>query len=182
MSTSTLTAAATTWAIDAAHSEIQFKVKHLVITTVTGSFTEFKGSVTTGDNFEDAKIHFEANTDSVTTNNEQRDAHLKGADFFEADKFPTLSFNSTRFKRVDDEEYALEGDLTIKGVTKPVKFHVEYAGSAKDPWGHVKAGFELKGTINRKEFGLTWNALTEAGGALVSEEVKLIANLQLVKQ
>ena len=146
MSTSTLTAAATTWAIDAAHSEIQFKVKHLVITTVTGSFTEFKGSVTTGD------------------------------------KFPTLSFNSTRFKRVDDEEYALEGDLTIKGVTKPVKFHVEYAGSAKDPWGHVKAGFELKGTINRKEFGLTWNALTEAGGALVSEEVKLIANLQLVKQ
>ncbi len=178
----TATMAPATWAIDSAHSEIQFKVKHLVITTVTGSFKEFTGSVHAGDGFEDADIHFEANTESVTTNSEQRDAHLKGSDFFESDKFPKLSFTSTRFERKDDDEFVLEGNLTIKGVTRPIKLDVNYAGTAKDPWGHVKAGFELTGKLNRKEFGLTWNAITEAGGALVSEDVKLIANIQLVKQ
>jgi polyisoprenoid-binding protein YceI len=172
----------TTWAIDPAHSEIQFKVKHLVITTVTGHFRQFSGWVHSGENFEDAQIHFEANVDSINTNSEQRDAHLKGQDFFEAEKFPTLSFTSTRFDRKDGSVFDLEGNLTIKGVTKKVRFEVEYAGTAKDPWGNTKAGFELKGKLNRKDFGLNWNAITEAGGPLVSDEVKLIANIQLVKK
>jgi polyisoprenoid-binding protein YceI len=172
----------TTWAIDPAHSEIQFKVKHLVITTVTGNFTQFSGWVHSGEDFEDAQIHFEANVASISTNSEQRDSHLKSQDFFEAEKFPTLNFTSTRFEKKDDSTFELEGDLTIKGVTKKIGFDVEYAGTAKDPWGNTKAGFELKGKINRKDFGLNWNAITEAGGALVSEEVKLIANIQLIKQ
>jgi polyisoprenoid-binding protein YceI len=178
----TATLTRTTWAIDPSHSEIQFKVKHLVITTVTGHFKEFSGSVSSGENFEDAEIQFEAKVDSISTNSEQRDAHLKGADFFETDKFPALRFKSAKFVRTGENEFELEGKLTIKGVTRPIKFDVEYTGTAKDPWGQLKAGFELTGKINRKDFGLTWNAVTEAGGALVSEDVKLIANIQLVKQ
>ncbi|MES2517984.1 MAG: YceI family protein [Bacteroidota bacterium] len=172
----------TTWAIDASHSEIQFKVKHLVITTVTGHFKEFSGSVEAGDSFENATISFEAKTDSINTNSEQRDAHLKSADFFDAEQFPTLSFTSTEFKKTSDDEFSLTGNLTMKGTTLPVTLAVEYGGTATDPWGNVKAGFELTGKINRKDFGLSWNAITEAGSALVSEEVKLIANIQLVKQ
>ncbi len=172
----------TIWAIDPSHSEVQFKVKHLVITTVTGHFKEFSGTVEAGDDFEDAKISFEAKVDSISTNSEQRDGHLKSADFFEVEKYPTLSFTSTKFTKKDDDEFELVGDLTIKGVTNPVKLSVEYGGTATDPWGNVKAGFELTAKINRKDFGLTWNAPTEAGGVLVSEEVKLIANIQLLKQ
>ncbi|MDR6562108.1 MULTISPECIES: YceI family protein [unclassified Arcicella] len=172
----------TIWAIDPSHSEVQFKVKHLVITTVTGHFKEFSGTVEAGDDFEDAKISFEAKVDSISTNSEQRDGHLKSADFFEVEKYPTLSFTSTKFTKKDDDEFELVGDLTIKGVTNPVKLAVEYGGTATDPWGNVKAGFELTAKINRKDFGLTWNAPTEAGGVLVSEEVKLIANIQLLKQ
>lgn len=172
----------TNWAIDPSHSEIQFKVKHMVITTVTGSFTEFNGGAEAADDFENASINFEANVNSISTNSEQRDAHLKGADFFEADKFPTLSFKSTQFSNKGDDKFELVGDLTIKGVTKSVKLDVEYGGTAKDPWGNTKAGFELKGKINRKDFGLTWNAALETGGVMVSEDVKLEANLQLVKQ
>ena len=179
---STETLVQSAWAIDPAHSEIQFKVKHLVITTVTGHFKQFSGWVHSGENFDDAQIHFEANVDSISTNSEQRDTHLKGQDFFEADKFPTLSFTSTHFEKKNESEFELEGNLTIKGVTKKVHFDVEFAGMAKDPWGNTKAGFELKGKINRKDFGLNWNAITEAGGALVSDEVKLIANIQLVKK
>ncbi|MBB6002250.1 YceI family protein [Arcicella rosea] len=170
-----------TWAIDPSHSEIQFKVKHLVITTVTGNFKEFSGSVEAGDDFDGASIAFEANIASINTNSEQRDGHLKSADFFDAEKFPTLSFKSTSFTK-DGDDFELVGNLTIKGVTLPVTLEVEYNGTATDPWGNVKAGFELKGKINRKDFGLAWNAITEAGSALVSEEVKLIANIQLVKQ
>jgi polyisoprenoid-binding protein YceI len=179
---STETLVQSAWAIDPAHSEIQFKVKHLVITTVTGHFKQFSGWVHSGENFDDAQIHFEANVDSISTNSEQRDTHLKGQDFFEADKFPTLSFTSTHFEKKNESEFELDGNLTIKGVTKKAHFDVEYAGMAKDPWGNTKAGFELKGKINRKDFGLNWNAITEAGGALVSDEVKLIANIQLVKK
>lgn len=175
--------AKTNWVIDPAHSEVHFKVKHLVITTVTGSFGEFSGKVEAeDDNFSNATIEFEANINSIHTNNEQRDAHLKSADFFEAEKFPKLTFKSTRFAKKSDDEFELEGNLTIKDITKLVKLEVEYSGIAKDPWGNTKAGFELKGRINRKDFGLTWNALTEAGGAVVSDEVKLAINVQLVKQ
>lgn len=173
--------ATTNWVIDASHSEIQFKVKHLVITTVTGNFNEFSGTVEAGDTFENAKIAFEANTASISTNSEQRDGHLKSGDFFDVEKFPKLSFNATKFSKKGDG-FELVGDLTIKDVTNSVTLAVEYGGTAKDPWGNTKAGFEITGKINRKDFGLTWNAPTEAGGVLVSDEVKLIANVQLLKQ
>ena len=171
-----------TWAIDPSHSEIQFKVKHLVITTVTGNFKEFSGSVEANDDFDGASISFEAKTSSINTNNEQRDEHLKSADFFDAEQFPTLSFQSTTFIKKGSDEYSLTGNLTMKGVTLPIDLAIEYNGNATDPWGNVKAGFEITGKLNRKDFGLSWNAPTEAGGVLVSEEVKLIANIQLVKQ
>ncbi len=175
--------ATTTWAFDPAHSELQFKVKHLLISTVTGGFKEFGGSViSSSDQFDDAQINFETSINSLTTNNEQRDEHLKGADFFEADKYPKLNFSSTKFIPKGDGAYTLEGDLTIKGITKPVVLQVDYNGTATDPWGNVKAGFELNGKINRKDFGLTWNAMTEAGGMVVGEDVKLVGNIQLVKQ
>ena len=174
--------ATTKWALDPTHSEIQFKVKHLMITTVTGSFKSFTAAAETeSEDFSNATISFSADIASVDTGNEQRDGHLQGADFFDAEKFPKLSFTSTSFTK-DGDEYALTGDLTIKDVTKSVTLGVEFGGVAKDPWGNTKAGFTLSGKINRKDFGLNWNALTEAGGALVSEEVKLHANIQLVKQ
>lgn len=174
--------ATTTWAFDPAHSELQFKVKHLLISTVTGNFKEFSGSVTAGDNFDNAQISFETSIDSLSTHNEQRDEHLKSADFFEASKYPKLSFASTGFTRKDDDTYELKGDLTIKGITKPVTLAVDYNGTAQDPYGNTKAGFELNGKINRKDFGLTWNALTETGGMVVSDEVRLLGNIQLLKQ
>jgi polyisoprenoid-binding protein YceI len=174
--------ATTNWIIDASHSEVQFKVKHLVITTVTGNFKEFSGTVEAGDTFENAQIYFEAQTASVSTNSEQRDGHLQGADFFDVEKFPKLSFKATKFSKKGDADFELIGDLTIKDVTKSVTLAVEYGGTAKDPWGNTKAGFEVSGKINRKDFGLTWNAPTEAGGVLVSDEVKLSANIQLLKQ
>ena len=174
--------ATTKWALDPTHSEIHFKVKHLMITTVTGSFNTFTAAAeTTSDDFTDASISFSAETASVDTGNEQRDGHLKSADFFDAEKFPTLSFVSTSYKKNGDD-YTLTGDLTIKDVTKSVTLAVEFGGVAKDPWGNTKAGFTLSGKINRKEFGLTWNAATETGGVLVSEDVKLLAEIQLVQQ
>lgn len=169
--------------IDAAHSEIIFKVKHLMITNVTGSFTQFEGTLESdADDFSDAKISFNADVNSVTTNNEQRDAHLKGDDFFAAEQFPKLSFVSKSFTKKSDDEYTLTGDLTIRDNTKTVELAVEYGGTVSDPWGQVKAGFEINGKINRKDFGLTWGAVTEAGGVVVSDEVKLHLNVQLIKQ
>jgi len=181
---SNLTIMATTkWAIDPTHSEIHFKVKHLMITTVTGSFNSFTAAAETeAEDFSGAAISFSADTASVDTGNEQRDGHLKSADFFDAEKFPALSFKSTSYTKKGGDEYVLTGDLTIKDVTKPVTLSVEFGGVAKDPWGNTKAGFTLSGKINRKDFGLNWNAVTEAGGLLVSEEVKLSAEIQLVKQ
>lgn len=173
--------AKTTWTIDPAHSELQFKVKHLVITTITGAFKEFSGTVIARDDFENAVIRFEAGIHSISTNNEQRDTHLKSADFFEVEKYPKFFFESTSLIKKTQDDYDLKGNLTIKGITKPITLMVEYGGTMTDPWGNVKAGFELKGQINRKDFGLTWNATTEAGGILVGEEVKLLANIQLLK-
>lgn len=172
-----------TYKIDNAHSEVTFKVKHLMITNVTGSFTQFDATMTaTTDDFSDAKISFEADVNSISTNNEQRDGHLKSEDFFAAEKFPKLSFVSSSFKKVNDSEYVLNGDLTIRGVTKPVQLAVEYGGTMTDPYGQVKAGFEISGKISRKEFGLTWTATTEAGGIVVSDDVKLNLAVQMIKQ
>lgn len=180
MSTVTAPTATTTWAIDAFHSEIHFKVKHLVITTVTGKFKDFSGKVETdNDDFTNAAIQFTAQTGSIDTGAEARDTHLKSPDFFDAEKFPELSFKSTSFTKIG-EDYILNGDLTIRDVTRPVKLSVEFAGTTKDPfYGKTKAGFELNGKINRKDFGLVWGALTETGGAVVSDEVKLHANIQV---
>lgn len=174
--------ATTNWVVDPMHSEVQFKIKHLVISTVTGTFRNFEGGATTAsDDFDNAEIHFSLHVDSVDTNQEMRDAHLKGADFFDAETFPKIAFKSTSFKKVDDDEYALNGDLTMKGVTKPVTLKAEYGGTAKDAYGNQKLGFEVTGKVNRKEFGLTYNALTETGGLALGEDIKLSANIQLAK-
>lgn len=176
------TSVVTKWAIDASHSTIQFKVKHLVITTVTGKFEEFTAEVEADEDFSDIQASFEANVASINTGNESRDGHLKSPDFFAADEFPKLTFVSTGVEKTDDEYFILNGDLTIRGTTKPISLKAVYGGTMTDPWGQVKAGFELTGSIKRKEFGLMWDVITEAGGALVAEDVKIVADIQLVKQ
>ena len=172
------------WVVDPTHSEIQFKVKHLMITNVTGSFNIFAVNAETDDeDFTKATISFTADTASISTGNEQRDAHLKGTDFFDAATYPHVKFAATKYENIDqDGSYDLYGDLTIKDVTKQVKLSVEFGGIAKDPWGNTKAGFTISGKINRKDFGLTWNAATETGGVLVSEEVRIFAEIQLIEQ
>jgi polyisoprenoid-binding protein YceI len=170
--------ATTKWVLDPMHSEIHFKIKHLVISTVTGSFKTFEGTATTdGDSFEGAQVDFSLDVDSLDTNQGQRDGHLKSAEFFDAEKYPKISFKSTSF--TGDK---LTGDLTIKDITKPVTLDVEFGGLATDFYGNVKAGFEVTGKINRKEFGLTWDGVTEAGAIVVGEDVKLIMNVQFAKQ
>ncbi len=174
--------AKTQWSIDPAHSEIHFKVKHMMITTVTGKFEKFTGGAETdGDDFEGASIHFSAETGSVNTNAPDRDTHLRSGDFFESEKYPNLSFQSTSMRKKSDDEYELTGNLTIKDVTKPITLKAEFGGVGKDPWGNTKAGFSLSGKIHRPDFGLTWNAALETGGLLVSEDVKLLAEVQLLK-
>ncbi|MFB6455632.1 YceI family protein [Chitinophaga sp. Hz27] len=173
----------TTWKIDPSHSDVQFKVKHLMITTVTGQFGTFDATMqTNGDDFSNATISFEADVNSITTQNAQRDQHLLQGDFFEVEKFPKLSFVSKEVKKIDNETYKLIGDLTIRDNTRPVELNVEYGGEVIDPWGQTKAGFELSGKINRKDFGLTFHAVTEAGGVMLSDDVKLLASVQMVKQ
>ena len=179
MSTQTQTA----WAIDNAHSEILFKVRHMMMSNVTGYFNTFEGSLhTVNEDFTDAKINFSAEIDSISTNNEQRDEHLKSDDFFNAASYPKMTFESTSFTKIGDDSYKLVGDLTIRDVTKSVELDVIYNGTAVDPYGQTKAGFEINGKISRKEFGLKWNALTEAGSVVVSDEVRLNLNVQLIKQ
>lgn len=154
-----------------------------MISTVTGKFTSYNAeAVTPGDDFSQAKIHFTADTASVSTGNEQRDGHLKSDDFFNAEKFPQMTFNSTAVNKVSDTEYKVTGDLTIRDITKSVTLDVEFNGTMTDPYGQHKAGFEVTGKINRKEFGLQWSATTEAGGIVVSDDVKIHCNVQFVKQ
>jgi polyisoprenoid-binding protein YceI len=175
--------ATTKWVIDPMHSEVQFKVKHLVISTVSGFFKSFEGALeTANDDFEDADISFALNIDSIDTNQSQRDEHLKSPEFFDAAQYPQITFKSTSFKKTDDDEFDLAGDLTVKGVTNPVKLKAEFGGSTDDFYGNTKAGFEITGKINRKEFGLTWDGVTEAGSIVVGEDIKLIINIQLAKQ
>ena len=171
------------WKIDPTHSEILFKVKHLMITTVTGSFKQFDLTVDTEtEDFATAKkIVFTADINSIDTNNEQRDNHLKSADFFNAEEYAQLRFVGTKYE-VKGDEAKLHGELTIKGITKPLTVNVEFGGTVVDPYGQEKAGFTVNGKISRKEFGLTWNAVTEAGSVVVSDEIKIHAEVQLVKQ
>lgn len=168
------------WAIDASHTNIHFKAKHLMITTVTGSFSGFEGSVETeGEDFSTGKFSFSADVNTITTGNEDRDNHLKSDDFFNAEQFPKLTFESTAVKNIDGDEFELEGNMTIRDVSQPITLKVEVGGVAKDPWGNVKAGFSFKGKINRKDFGLKFHVVNEAGNLLVSDEIKLDGEVQL---
>lgn len=167
-----------TWLIDPAHTEVLFKVKHMMISTVTGQFETFEGKAKASDKtFNDAEFTFTARTSSINTRNSQRDEHLRSADFFDAENYPELKFVSKTF---DGE--TLIGDLTIKDVTKEVTLDVDFNGVAVDPYGQTKAGFELEGQISRKDFNLTWNAVTEAGSVVVSDKVKLIVAVQFTAQ
>ena len=173
-----------TWAIDPTHSEVHFKIKHLMITNVTGSFNIFQASVITEDeDFSKAKISFTADVNSIDTGDEQRDGHLKSSDFFDGANYPQIKFVATRSESVDnDGSYEMYGDLTIREVTKNIKLSVEFGGVVQDAYGNTKAGFTINGKINRKDFGLTWSAVTEAGGVVVSDEVRIISEIQLIEQ
>ncbi len=174
---------ATTWKIDPTHSEVQFKVKHLMITTVTGYFQTFNLEVETeSEDFNTAKrIEFTADINSINTNNEQRDTHLKSADFFNEEEHKQLTFTGKKYEANGDEA-VLHGDLTIRGTTKPISLNVEFGGIVTDPYGQTKAGFTITGKISRKEYGLVWNAVTEAGAVVVSDDIRINAEIQLVKQ
>ena len=173
----------TKWSIDNAHSEIGFKVKHLMVTNVRGKFTEYDASIfTTGEDFLSADIDFWLNPSSVDTGDLNRDEHLKGPDFFDADHFKEINFTANTIENVGGNKYEVYGDLTIKGIKKRIKLDVEFAGVAKDPWGNYKAGFTVSGKINRKEWGLNWNAALETGGVLVGEDVTIHCELQLTRQ
>jgi polyisoprenoid-binding protein YceI len=175
--------ATTKWVIDPMHSEVQFKVKHLVISTVTGFFKSFDGSLETeNEDFDGAKISFSLDIHSIDTNQSQRDAHLKSADFFDAEQFPKITFVSTSFKKTEEDEFQLDGDLTVKGITKSVTLAAEFGGSTDDFYGNTKAGFEVTGKISRKEFGLTWDGITEAGSVVLGDDIKILINIQLAKQ
>ena len=175
--------ATTTWAIDPTHSEILFKVKHLLISKVTGQFKQFTATVTTeGDDIATAKVNFSAGIDSISTNNEQRDAHLKNTDFFDAATHPQLTFESTRLEKIEEEKYKLHGTLTMRGTSKPVVLDVEYGGMTKDPWGFTRVGFEVTGKISRKEFGVSFSMVSETGGLLLGDDVALHVATEFVKQ
>lgn len=171
----------TTWKIDPAHSEVKFKVKHLVVSTVTGHFNNYTATAETPGDFSDAKIAFEADVNSIDTKNQQRDGHLKSPDFFDAANHPKLTFISKSSKKKSNNEFELIGDLTIRGTKKEAKLDVVYNGTVKGFGGVEVAGFEITGKINRQDFGLTWGALTEAGGVVVSDDVKLEINAEFVK-
>jgi polyisoprenoid-binding protein YceI len=173
----------TKWIIDPTHSEIQFKVKHLMISTVTGQFNKFEGFLEMND--EDvtaASTHVSIDINSINTNNEQRDAHLKASDFFDWENHHFITFNSQKIEKVDDENYRCTGTLTMRGVSKEIVFDAELGGITKDPWGNRRIGFSISGKVNRKDFGVSFGMLTETGGIALGEEVKFLANVQFVKQ
>lgn len=176
--------AITKWVIDPAHSEVQFKVKHLMITTVTGHFRKFDLQVETeSDDFSNARsLVFTAEINSVDTNNTQRDTHVKSNDFFAADKFPELKFVGKKLEKKEGNDYSLSGELTIRDITKPIMLDVEFGGIVTDPWGQTKAGFTVSGKIKRKDYNLTWDAVTEAGQVVASNEVRIHCEIQLIKQ
>jgi len=172
----------TKWALDATHSELGFKIKHLMISNVSGRFNSFDVTAETGDdNFGDADISATIDVSSIFTNNEQRDGHLRNSDFFEIEKYPNIVFKSTVVK-ADGEDLEVTGDLTMKDITKSITLKVEFAGITKDPYGNVKAGFSFAGKLNRKDWGINFNAALETGGVMLGEEIKYEGEIQLVKQ
>ena len=173
---------AKTWQVDPVHSAVKFSVTHLVISEVDGSFKKFQGNIKSAQaDFQDAQIEFTIDVNSINTDNNMRDEHLKSADFFDAKQFPTMKFVSTSFKKKSGNNYTLTGNMTIKGVTKKVSYNVIFGGIAKDGYGNTKAGFKVKGIINRFDYDLKWNALTEAGGATVGKETDMTLNLEFAQ-
>ena len=171
-----------TYKIDPFHSDITFKVKHMMISTVNGCFQKFDATmVSETEDFTDAKITFECDVDSVYTNISDRDAHLKSADFFAADEYPKITYVSTSIEK-DGEDYIVTGDLTIRGITRPIVLEGSYNGNDVDMYGNTKHGFELSGKVNRTDYGLTFNALSGKGNALVGEEIKLIISIQMLEE
>ena len=167
--------------IDSAHTKIQFKVKHLMISNVMGSFKEFEGKASMIENdFSTTKVNVTIKTASIDTEAPDRDAHLKSPDFFDADKYPEIVFEGSGMTLKDEDNYELKGNLTIKNVTKPITLSVEYGGLMNDPWGNKKAGFSVTGEINRKDWGMEWNAALEAGGVLVGDKVKLLCDVEFL--
>jgi hypothetical protein len=173
----------TKWGLDKSHSGVKFTVQHLVISEVEGTFKVYDGDVMapTAD-FNNAKINFSVDVTSINTDEPKRDAHLKSDDFFNAEKYPSMKFSSTSFKKISGNKYTLEGNLTIRDVTKKVTFAVVYGGTVKDPWGNIKAGFKATGKINRKDYGLKWGVMTEAGGAVVGDDVNMIITTEFAQQ
>lgn len=164
------------WTLDKAHSEINFKVRHMMISNVRGAFKNFDVTLETeGEDFHEVKSEAVIQTNSISTNNEERDKHLRSAEFFHTEKYPEITFKASGLR---DE---VTGDLTINGVTKPVTLNVEFGGISKDPWGNTKAGFSFTGKIKRGDFGLTWNAALETGGLMVSDDVQIAGELQFIK-
>lgn len=173
----------TKWTFDPAHSNIQFSISHLVISEVIGNFTSYEGTVLSDKaDFSDAKINFTIKVNSIDTDNKKRDQHLTGTDFFDAEKYPEITFKGKSLKKVSGNKYKLTGDFTMHGVTKTIELDVKYGGTIKDPWGNTKAGFKITGTINRYDFGLKYNSTLEAGGLMLGEEVELVCNIELAKQ
>jgi len=169
------------WNLDPTHSSVHFAVKHMVISKTKGSFSDYSLKVTTkGLEFADAKIELEISVNSIDTKMADRDAHLRSADFFDAEKYPAIKFVSTSMTKINDEDYSLKGNITIKDVTKEIEFKVNYGGQVIDPWGNIRSGFTLESTIDRFDFGLTWNGLIEAGGAMVGKTVTLQAEIEVV--
>ncbi|MCB0807402.1 MAG: YceI family protein [Bacteroidales bacterium] len=173
---------ATKWTIDKMHSEVQFKARHLVISTVSGQFNSFDaGLETEGDDLTKASAWFTADIDSISTGVPDRDKHLKSEDFFDAQNHPKIEFKSKKIEKTGETEYKMTGNLTIRGTTKEISVDVEYGGTGQDPYGNTKAGFEISGKINRHDFGLKWNAVTEAGSVVVGETIKIALNIQMMK-
>jgi len=173
----------TKWVLDPTHSELGFKVRHLMISNVSGAFTNFNVEAETfEEDFSSAEIIVTADMASVSTHNEQRDAHLRRSDFFDVESHPELNFKSTQIEKGNDDSLILYGDLTLKGVTKPVQLNVEFNGIVKDPWGGERAGFLLSGKINRKDWGINFDVVTETGGLMLGEEIKINGEIQLLKQ
>ena len=179
---STALFAQTTWNVDNAHSNVKFTVTHLVISEVEGYFKNFKGSITSNNaDFNDASVDFSVDINSINTDNENRDKHLKSDDFFNAEQYPNMTFKSTSFKKVSGNKYKLTGNLTIRNITKTVTFDVTYGGTVKDPWGNTKAGFKATTVINRFDYNLKWNTVTEAGGAVVGKDVTIDLKLEFAQ-
>ncbi|EIJ78235.1 YceI family protein [Bacillus methanolicus PB1] len=171
------------WAIDTAHSSVEFSVRHMMIAKVKGSFDNFSATIEADPtDLTTANIEFNVDVASINTRNSDRDAHLRSADFFDAENYPSLTFKSTKIAKKDDDEYEVTGDLTIRGVTRQETFTVTFEGQGKDPWGNEKVGFSAEGKINRSDYGLTWNAALETGGVLIGDQIKISLSIEAAKE